>query len=62
MKVAQTASVATNFAEHSSFARRVEMLKAAFKAAFRAARIAHMSRKLRIIWWPPSVSTLSGWN
>jgi hypothetical protein len=38
------------------------MLKAAFKAAFRAARIDHMSRKLRIIWWPPSVSTLSGWN
>jgi hypothetical protein len=22
----------------------------------------YISRKLRIIWWPPSVSTLSGWN
>jgi hypothetical protein len=22
----------------------------------------YISRKLRIIWWPPSVKTLSGWN
>jgi hypothetical protein len=46
------------------------MFGTAFKAAFRAARIGYMSRKLRIIgymsrklriiWWPPSVSTLSG--
>jgi len=56
MKVAQKASTATNFGEHSSFAQRVEM----FKATFRAARIDHISRKLRIIWCPPSVSTLSG--
>jgi hypothetical protein len=24
--------------------------------------LAYISRKLRIIWWPPSVKTLSGWN
>ena len=24
--------------------------------------VAYIARKLRIIWWPPSVSTLSGWN
>jgi hypothetical protein len=31
-----------------------------FERAFIAACINYMSRKLRIIWWPPSVSTLSG--
>jgi hypothetical protein len=47
--IAQTASAATNFGERNQFARRVEWFRAAFKAAFRAARIDHMSRKLRII-------------
>ena len=61
-KAAQTATAATDLGERNPFARRVEMFGAAFKAAFKAARIDHMSRKLRIIWWPPSVSTLSGWN
>jgi hypothetical protein len=57
---AEMANTATYFGAHSRFARRVEMSRAAFKATFRAARIGYMSRKLRIIWWPPSVSTLSG--
>ena len=30
--------------------------------ALAASCMAYMSKKLRIIWWPPSVSTLSGWN
>src|ERR1700685_2193373 len=41
---------------------RPDLQDETFKRAFVAACIDYMSRKLRIIWWPPSVSTLSGWN
>jgi hypothetical protein len=34
----------------------------AFKGGLVVACIGYISRKLRIIWCPPSVSTLSGWN
>src|ERR1019366_9000338 len=30
--------------------------------ARRYLHVVYIPRKLRIIWWPPSVSTLSGWN
>jgi hypothetical protein len=42
--------------------RQVEAFCEARNTAFFVACIGYISKKLRIIWCPPSVSTLSGWN